>query len=173
MNTSTIEKLKRARDLLAHALPAGPPGEVYGEIIDRAVTLLLEDLEKKRCGKSDRPRSCQPAKPGSPNIPADIKRAVWERDGDRCAFVAKTGRRCDSTWCLQYHHVIPRGQDGPTTVDNLELRCAARNRYEAGQVYGPGEAPVCGDGQRAAGVLQRRSRGNSRWREFKDARRAY
>ena len=134
MDTSTIEKLKRAKELLSHALPSG---DGYGEIIDRAVTLLLADLEKKRCGKRDRPRPCRPAKPGSPYSPAGIKRAVWERDGGRCTFIGKTGRRCEATAYLQEHHIIPRALGGPTSVENLTLRCAPHNRYEADQAYGP------------------------------------
>jgi len=27
-------------------------------------------------------------------VPASVKRAVWLRDGGRCAFVANNGRRC-------------------------------------------------------------------------------
>jgi hypothetical protein len=75
--------------------------------------------------------------PDSPDVPAWMQRAVWERDGGRCAFVGKNGRRCNSTWCLQYHHVIARAQGGLTTVENLQLRCAAHNRYEADLAYGP------------------------------------
>jgi 5-methylcytosine-specific restriction endonuclease McrA len=66
-----------------------------------------------------------------------VKRAVWERDGRRCAFIGKTGRRCNSTWCVQEHHVIPRALGGEYTVENIQLRSAAHNRYEADQAYGP------------------------------------
>jgi hypothetical protein len=134
METSTIEKLKRAKDLLGHALK---PGDGYGEIIDRALTLLLADLEKKRCGKTDRPRPCGPPRAGSPYIPKNMKRAVWERDGGRCTFLGKTGRRCNETSYLQEHHIIPRAQGGPTSVENLTLRGGPHNRYEADQAFGP------------------------------------
>jgi hypothetical protein len=134
MDTSTIEKLNRAKDLLSHALP---PGDCYGEIIDRAMTLLLADLDKKRCGKTDRPRPCRPPTPGSPYIPKDIKRAVWKRDGSRCTFVGKTGRRCAETSYLQEHHIVPRALGGPTSVENLTLRCGPHNRYDAAQAFGP------------------------------------
>jgi hypothetical protein len=137
MNTSTIEKLNRAKELLSHALHGMTSGDAYAEIIDRSVTLLLADLEKKRCGKTDKPRPCRPAKPGSDYIPADIKRAVWERDGGRCTFVGKNGRRCEATSYLQEHHIIPRALGGLTTVANLTLRCGEHNRYEAHDVFGP------------------------------------
>jgi hypothetical protein len=69
-----------------------------------------------------------------------VRRIISKRDGDRCAFVAKTGRGCNETSCVQYHHVDP---DGPATPANLELRCAGHNRYEAG-VYGPTKLKYAG-----------------------------
>jgi hypothetical protein len=138
MNTTTIEKLNQAKELLSHALHGLSSGEAYAEIIDRAVTLLLADLEKKRCGKADRPRAaCRPASADSDHIPAWIKEAVWKRDGGRCTFIGKTGRRCDATSFLQDHHIIAKALGGPTTVANLTLRCGQHNRYEADQVFVP------------------------------------
>jgi hypothetical protein len=137
MDTSTIEKLKQAQDLLRHAVPSGD----QGEIIDRALTLLLKDVQRKKHGRTDRPRPGRGVKEGSRYIPAEVRRAVDERDGGRCAFIGKTGRRCNATSCLQYHHLDPRG---PSTVENLQLRCAAHNRYEADLVYGPTKLKYAG-----------------------------
>ncbi|HEY3121239.1 MAG TPA: hypothetical protein VGL15_11490, partial [Vicinamibacteria bacterium] len=130
MDTSTIAKLKQAQDLLRHAIPQDDPGQV----IDRALTLLIKDIERKKCGVTDRPRPSRKAKRGSRYVPRAVRSAVWKRDGGRCAFIGKTGRRCNETSCLQYHHVDPRG---PATVANIQLRCALHNRYEADLVYGP------------------------------------
>jgi hypothetical protein len=129
MSSSTVDKLKEAQDLLRHAIPSGDAGE----IIDRALTLLIKDIKRKKCGLTDRPRPSRGTKPDSRRPPAEVRRAVWERDGGRCAFVGKTGHRCNETSCLQYHHVDPRG---PATVENIQLRCAAHNRYEGALVYG-------------------------------------
>jgi hypothetical protein len=128
----TLDKLKRAQDLMRHAIRDGDPAE----IVDRALTLLVKEVERKRCGKTDRPRPARPARPDSGHIPAWIQRAVWERDGGRCAFIGRNGRRCSETSCLQYHHVIARAKGGPTTVENIQLRCAAHNRYEAELAFG-------------------------------------
>ena len=127
MHSATLDKLKKTQDLMRHAIRDGDPGE----IVDRALTLLLKEVERKRCGKTDRPRAGRPARPGSDYIPAEIQRAVWERDGGRCAFIGKTGRRCNDTSCLQYHHVIPRAKGGPTTVENLQLRADGYPRLSA------------------------------------------
>jgi hypothetical protein len=138
-NRSTYEKFEQARDLLSHAIRDRDPGEV----LDRALTLLIKEVERKKHGATDRPRRSRPAKPGSPYVPADVKRAVWRRDGGRCAFVGDTGRRCNETSCVQNHHLIPPWRGGASTVDNVQLRCAAHNRYEAG-VHGPAKLKYMG-----------------------------
>lgn len=70
------------------------------------------------------------------HIPAGVKRAVWRRDGARCAFVSKTGRRCDERAFVEFHHVDPEAVGGEPSVSNIELRCRAHNDYEAMLFYG-------------------------------------
>jgi 5-methylcytosine-specific restriction endonuclease McrA len=64
-----------------------------------------------------------------------MKREVWARDVGRCAFVGTDGR-CEETGFLELHHVVPFAEGGPTTVDNLQLRCLAHNAYEASVYFG-------------------------------------
>ena len=122
----THEKLRRAQDLLRHALPSGDPAA----IVDRALTVLVEQLERRRCATSDRPRSKVVSAASSRRVPANVKRLVWERDGGRCAFVGTQGR-CPETGFLEFHHVVPFAAGGVTSVDNLTLRCRSHNVYEA------------------------------------------
>jgi hypothetical protein len=58
---------------------------------------------------------------------------VWERDGGACAYVAPDGRRCGSTWQVEYHHVQPAGRGGPPIVENTSLRCRSHNVHHAEQ----------------------------------------
>ena len=81
------------------------------------------------------------------------------RDGDRCAFVGSEGR-CKETAGLQYHHRIPFADGGPTTVDNLELRCAAHNAYEAERWFG--SLFVRGDRRRMASAPKRHHESGAR-----------
>jgi hypothetical protein len=134
-NRGTYDKFEQARDLLSHAIRDRDPGEV----LDRALTLLIKDVERRKHGVTDRPRRSRGTKPGS-RPSAEVRRIVWKRDGGRCAFIAKTGRRCNERSCVQYHHLDP---EGPPTPENLELRCASHNRYEAG-VYGPAKLKYMG-----------------------------
>jgi hypothetical protein len=133
-SAGTREKLRQAQDLLRHAIPSGDPGE----IMDRALTLLLEDLARKKPAlvKEPRPKQ-QPAASGSRHIPARVRREVWLRDGGRCAFASPgSGRRCAARGFLEFHHVRPYGAGGEATVQNIQLRCRAHNGYEADLFYG-------------------------------------
>jgi 5-methylcytosine-specific restriction endonuclease McrA len=132
ISAETRAKLRRAQDLLRHTNRSADEAAV----IDRALTVLIEQLEKVKYGRTDRPRSAGGSDPGSRHVPAPLRRAVSQRDGDRCAFVGPEGR-CTETAGLQYHHRIPFADGGPTTVDNLELACPAHNGYEAERWFGP------------------------------------
>ena len=44
--------------------------------------------------------------------------------------------RCTETGFLEFHHVRPYADGGPTVVENLELRCRAHNMYEAELYFG-------------------------------------
>jgi hypothetical protein len=127
----TYDKLRQVQDLMRHSVPDGDPAAVF----DRALTLLLAELRKKKLGLTDRPRSARIQNTSSRCIPAAVKRDVWERDGGQCAFVGTT-RRCAERGFLEFHHVVPFAAGGPTTTDNLQLRCRAHNVYEATQLFG-------------------------------------
>ena len=85
---------------------------------------------------TSRPRRPRMTKDGSRHIPAHVRRAVWERDGQRCAFAGSCGR-CQETRFLELHHVQPYGHQGPATVENISVRCRAHNVYESELVFGP------------------------------------
>ena len=69
-------------------------------------------------------------------IPKAIQKEVWERDGGRCAFRSERGKWCTARRFLEFHHIIPFAWRGPTTVDNLELRCRTHNGYEGELLFG-------------------------------------
>ena len=138
----THDKLRRAQDLLRHAVPNGDPAIIF----DRALTLLLTRLERSKTGATDRPRTAGPgtshrAKAASRHVPAATQRVVWQRDGGRCAFTGPQGR-CTATAFLEYHHVVPFAAGGETSAKNLELRCRAHNQYEADRYFGLLQAPL-------------------------------
>ncbi|HEY6074671.1 MAG TPA: hypothetical protein VIV15_15120 [Anaerolineales bacterium] len=123
----THDLLRRAQDLLRHQIPDGN----IGEVMAKALQVLVRELEKEKLAAADRPRTGDGTDSGSRHIPAAVKRAVWKRDGGQCAFVASNGRRCAERGFLEFHHVEPYGAGGDATVENIELRCRAHNGYEA------------------------------------------
>ncbi len=131
-SAATVAKLRRAQELLSHAVPSGDVGAIF----DRAMDALLEDIDRGRPA-AERPRPVRETAPGSRHIPAAVERAVWVRDEGQCAFVAGTGRRCEERKFLEFHHQVPWTAGGPSTATNISLRCRAHNAYEASVYFGP------------------------------------
>jgi hypothetical protein len=130
---ATRDNLRRAQELLGHTVPSGDLAEVF----DRALTLLVADLERKKLAACARPSQSRGQSPESRNIPAEVRRAVAARDDNRCAFTGRNGRRCDERRFLEFHHVSPYAARGKPTVENIQLRCQCHNRYEADVFFGP------------------------------------
>src|SRR4029077_6141912 len=76
------------------------------------------------------------ARRGSRHIPASVRRAVFDRDGQRCAYREDRGERCRETPGLEIHHRHAHALGGPTTLDNLELRCRPHNALAAEEDFG-------------------------------------
>jgi hypothetical protein len=138
VSRETQDKLRRLQDLLRREVPDGDPAV----IVDRALTLLLDDVARRKLAAAARPRPSRAGDPRSRHVPAAVKRGVWLRDHGQCAFVSPAGRRCRERTFLEFHHVEPYGLGGETTVHNLSLRCRVHNVYEAELVFGPREAVV-------------------------------
>jgi 5-methylcytosine-specific restriction endonuclease McrA len=146
-------RLRRAQNLLRHTIPNGDAAVIF----ERALSVLVRDLEKKKFALTPRPRAAAatetrtterrandkknvPAhsktkiktksKRYARHIAAQVKREVWKRDGGRCAFVGTHGR-CRERALLEFHHVIPFADGGSASIDNLQLRCRAHNQHEA------------------------------------------
>jgi hypothetical protein len=127
----THTKLRRVQELGRHSIPSGDPAEIF----DRALTLLLQDLERRRCAAVTSPGAPPNTVGGSRHVPASVKREVWRRDKGRCAYIGREGR-CTEHGFLEYHHVQPYAAGGKSTTTNIELRCRAHNAYEASLFFG-------------------------------------
>jgi hypothetical protein len=154
---ATHDKLRRLQTLLRREIPSGDPGE----IVARALDLLLEKVERTKLAAPAPQRAQPPSQPrpqtrpairfetdndirtpvrGSRHIPREVRREVWQRDAGQCAFVAHTGRRCSETTFLELHHIHAFAKGGPATLANIALRCRRHNQYEADLVFGPRKA---------------------------------
>ena len=131
LSRATHDNLRRVQDLMRHSIPNGDPGAIF----ERALTLLLADLEKGKLGVTSVPRAARPTASGSRHIPAAVRREVWKRDRGQCAFVGSQGR-CTERGFLEFHHVMPYAAGGQPVVENIELRCRAHNLHEAEKHFG-------------------------------------
>ena len=115
-----------------------PDGDLAA-IIEDAVSEKLERLESRRYGKTRAPRQdleSTDTSPSSRYIPAAVRRAVSERDGDRCTFVNSRGRRCSEREQLQFHHDDPFARGGDHSPENIQMMCPTHNGYLAEYDYG-------------------------------------
>ncbi len=129
------DKLERLSALMHAEVPDGD----LAAIIERAVTEKLQRIEARRYAQTRTPRKelrDTDTNPISRHIPAAVRRAVRERDGNRCRYVDEGGRRCSERDQLEFHHRHPFGMGGDHSPGNLCLLCASHNRYLAEHDYG-------------------------------------
>ncbi|WP_242360615.1 HNH endonuclease [Anaeromyxobacter sp. SG17] len=138
------EDLETLRSLLSHKVPDGDLAAVLHEAIrcaiekhgkrKGAVAPERKTKEAKQAGTTNAAATKKTAaKPPAARttIPAIVRRAVWKRDGGRCAWVGPDGCRCNSRWKLELDHIQPAALGGPPTVENLRLACRAHNLLHA------------------------------------------
>jgi len=85
---------------------------------DGRITVAVADEALQMLGSAEQmPKSI----PGRENIPSDVRREVWRRDGGKCV-------KCGSRENLEYDHIIPISRGGSNTARNIELLCESCNR---------------------------------------------
>jgi hypothetical protein len=136
--TASAELRDKPERLRALMRPQVPDGDLAA-IIEQAVTEKLERLEARQFAKTSAPRkslSKTDTSSSSRHVPAAVRRAVRERDGNRCRYVDAQGRRCPERHRLEYHHRHPYGLGGDHDPRNICLLCHGHNMYLASHDYG-------------------------------------
>ena len=131
-----LEELKK---LLSHKVPNGDLVAVLREAIQCAIQKHGKRkgaVEPARKPKSPRPPTPRSGPAARDTIPAEVKRQVWERDQGRCAWIGPDGRRCGSTFMLEFDHIEPAALGGASTVDNVRVACRPHNWFHAEQTFG-------------------------------------
>ena len=149
LDAATKAELDELAALLSHRVPRGDLAGVLREAIrcgleKHGVRKGSRAPARGKASPADAPEQEPPSPPVSsqrpgpsrPSIPAAVRRQVWARDGGRCAFVAENGRRCESTWQLQFDHIRPVALGGDSKPANLRLRCRLHNILHAEQIFG-------------------------------------
>jgi len=151
IDEATHDKLRSLQDLLGRSATGRDPAS----IVSRAIDVLLVRTLAGKAGSTDRPKQPREAAPmdgsacvtradaaGSRNghrsryIAAAVRREVWRRDCGRCCYVDLRGRRCGETSKVDFHHTKPFATGGRQTPENIELRCAAHNQFQADLDFG-------------------------------------
>ena len=137
MGQVTHDLLREAQELLGHVIPSGD----VEAVLQRALGEMGGTHRRWVRLKQQKFADCVHARPmrgstDSRNIPAEVQRAVWKRDGGQCTFVSDSGRRCEARTRVEFDHVDPVARGGESTVDNLRLLCRVHNHDEAELVYG-------------------------------------
>jgi 5-methylcytosine-specific restriction endonuclease McrA len=171
-----LEKLDAARDALSHS----HPGAATEQVLEVGLDLLLERHARRRglgarrgargarggpgrpaadrgpaAARDTAPRQRGAARSPARHVPAEVRRAVWERDGGRCQWPLAEGvgagpgsgaagsggdggqraRRelavCGSTVRVELDHVVPVSRGGLSTVENCRLLCRFHNDLAA------------------------------------------
>jgi hypothetical protein len=152
ISQATREKLERAKALTSHRNPSGE----LGVVLDAALDALIVKLEKQKFAVTARPRVTKARRDSAAHtaavddaaavdaavdadptyVPADVRRAVYERDGGRCTFTSADGRRCTERRFLELDHATMVCRGGQPTVDGIRLRCKAHNQHAAEEALG-------------------------------------
>ena len=162
LKRATHEKLRRAQELLGHEVPSGDAAE----ILDRALDELLRKLEQRKFASTAHPRRSRTWASGEGHrVPAEVKRAVWGRDGGQCTFVGTNGQRCPARKMLEFDHIEPIARGGSSSTSNVRLLCRAHNQYVAEQALG--EAFMRSKREQAQQEAEARAVKNQRLEEVK------
>ena len=128
----THDKLRYAQELLSHQIPSGD----LAAVLDRALDLLIPKLERGKFAATCKPHPSPRPTGSARHVPAQVKRAVWERDGGQCTFVSPAGQRCPARSLLEFDHMDPVARGGRATAARMQLRCRAHNQYAAECTFG-------------------------------------
>jgi hypothetical protein len=128
------DEIREAQDLLRHRVPDGDLADIFRA----ALKLLVADVKKDRFGvaRKARTEARGALETDSRHVPDAMKRAVYERDQGRCAFVDDRGKRCDETGALEIDHVDGFARTHRHEPDGLRLLCRAHNQHAAEKMYG-------------------------------------
>jgi hypothetical protein len=122
-----VRLVEEAKALLSHAVPHVTLEEIQLRAMRTFVCVATAHPPE--------PNVVHPRQRGR-QIPAAVRRAVYERDSKRCTYVDSTGTHCGETHRLEFHHLKPFATGGEHSASNLTLRCRAHNELAAEEDFG-------------------------------------
>jgi len=119
LDQETRDLLQYARALMSHQNPAG---EIV-PVLKSALKFLASHVEKQKFAATTRPGHSRPHGTDTRQIPAAVKRAVWQRDGGRRTFIGDSGQRRPARTRLEFDHEVPVAPGAEATTESIRLRC--------------------------------------------------
>ena len=133
VSQETQDLLGAVQELLG---PDIRPGDLEA-VLNFALRAARQQLAQRKFAASERPRAAhRRANKNGRHLPAEVRRAVWQRDGGQCTFTSDTGRRCEERRGLQFDHIDPYARGGEASIGGIRLLCRAHNQYEAERTLG-------------------------------------
>ena len=133
MGQSAHDKLQYVQELLSHQLPSGDIPAIF----ERALDALIPQLERAKFAGTDQPHPGHRRCNEDPRtIPAEVMRAVWERDQGQCTYMSESGKRCPARKFIEFDHVREVARGGEATIDGIRLLCHAHNQHQAERTFG-------------------------------------
>ncbi|MGZ3684264.1 MAG: HNH endonuclease [Bdellovibrionota bacterium] len=113
-----VENLKRAKELLSHALPDAS----YADIVAYALKMLVDKKAPEKKSAADT---------------RSVKKQALRRAAGRCEFKnEKTDTICGSRHQVEVDHVVPKALGGTDDPANLRCLCKQHNLFEAERKLG-------------------------------------
>ncbi len=131
-----VDVVERLRAMLWHKHPEGRLEDLLYEAASDFLARRDPSREPSRKVRRHEPSGRR----GTRRIPAEVRREVWRRDGERCTFTGSAGR-CEESRGLEIDHVMPWALGGRSDpASNLRLLCHAHNQGEAIRLFGKRES---------------------------------
>lgn len=136
LDAETMGLLSVVRGLLSHSIPDG----AYPEILKYMGKLTIEVLQKRK-GRAagvtkkkttDAEKSCVKNRTFS----RATKQAVFSKAKGVCEFVGSDGHRCESSFQVEFDHIIPWSQGGSSDLENCQLLCRSHNQFKNKETHG-------------------------------------
>jgi hypothetical protein len=130
--------------------PHSHPGASRDEVIEAGLDLVLEPTAKRRglvknprktaeATATPRARSGRQARGARSGryVPAQVRRAIWDRDEGKCQWTMEDGGVCGSTHQVELDHVASYAKGGRiATAEEGRLLCRPHNDRHAREVFG-------------------------------------
>jgi 5-methylcytosine-specific restriction endonuclease McrA len=130
MTQRTLHQLKKKQSVVKEQMKS----ETRNDFTDRK--LSTGDQSAHSLERKAQP-SVKAQSKKSRYISAKIRKAVAQRDQNRCQFVDPVSRRqCECRVHLEFDHIKAFAQGGENSYENLQLLCSTHNKLRALQTYG-------------------------------------